>query len=91
MDLDFEFATDLPGAPPLPAFSLVSPGSILTDYVPLFTVGGRERSGKWAKVSRDFLRRNPECPCCGRRAVVTHHAKPSRTTCSPIWNWTRTT
>lgn len=38
---------------------------------------GHERSGKWAKVRRDFLKKNPRCVICnGTKKLEVHHVIP---------------
>ena len=37
-----------------------------------------ERSAGWLRVRKAYLKKNPRCAACGRRATQVHHVQPVR-------------
>jgi hypothetical protein len=51
------------------------PVLVFTGYTE-FLVGGKDRSSQWTKVRDEYIKANPDCECCTRKAETVHHKRP---------------
>lgn len=50
---------------------------VLKDLLQGKAVKGKKRSGKWRRIRREHLKREPACVvCCGRKSLEVHHIVP---------------